>query len=46
MLKFINWLKSNPDVATRIGQEGAKIVQREHTYFCRALELLKMVGLG
>jgi hypothetical protein len=46
IVEKLNWLKSNPDVATRIGQEGAKIVQREHTYFCRALELLKMVGLG
>jgi spore maturation protein CgeB len=40
-----NWLKAHPDIANEIGRKGAEIVQREHTYFCRALELLKIVGL-
>lgn len=45
IVEKLNWLKANPGIASEIGREGAKIVQREHSYFCRALELLRIVGL-
>lgn len=45
IVEKLNWLKANPELAADIGREGAKIVLREHSYFCRALELLRIVGL-
>ena len=41
----LEWLKSNPEEANKIGKAGAELVFREHSYFNRAAELLRMVGL-
>jgi len=41
----LKWLKANPQKANEIGRAGAELAQKEHTYFCRAAELLRMVGL-
>lgn len=41
----INWLKNNPVQAEEIGKAGADIAFNEHSYFNRAAELLRMVGL-
>jgi len=45
ILEKLKWLKDNKEAANKIGMAGHDIVFREHTYFCRTLELLKMVGL-
>lgn len=45
IIEKFNWLKSNPIIANKIGKSGAEIALREHSYFCRTIELLKMVGL-
>jgi len=41
----LEYLKKNPELANEIGRNGADLVYREHTYFNRASELLRMVGL-
>jgi len=43
--KKLEWLKANPGRANEIGRAGAELVLREHSYFNRAAELLRMVGL-
>lgn len=45
VLEKLKWLKEHPQEASAIGRAGSEIVRREHTYFCRAQELLRMVGL-
>lgn len=41
----LDYLKKNPALANQIGKAGAEIALREHSYFNRAAELLRMVGL-
>ncbi len=41
----LEWLKNNEAKADEIGKAGADLVLREHSYFNRAAELLRMVGL-
>ena len=43
--KKLAWLKANPKRANEIGKAGAETALREHSYFNRAAELLRMVGL-
>lgn len=45
IVEKFNWLKSHPEIANSIGRNGFETVNREHTYFSRTLELLKMVGV-
>lgn len=41
----VQWLVNNPEIATAIGKAGAEKVYAEHSYYCRAKELLHMTGL-
>src|SRR5690606_35994427 len=42
----VDMLKSNPELANFIGEQGAAKVLAEHTYYSRIKELLNMVGLN
>lgn len=41
----VQYLVDNPEIANYIGSNGARTALQEHTYYCRAKELLKLVGL-
>lgn len=41
----VRWVLNNPKEAGQIGLAGARTVLTEHSYYCRAKELLHMVGL-
>jgi hypothetical protein len=40
----VKWVLNNPQEAEQIGLAGARTVLAEHSYHCRAKELLHMVG--
>lgn len=42
---YVNYLKSNIDIANNIGKNGALKVLNEHTFYSRVLELLHITGL-
>lgn len=45
ILDIIQYCKSNPDAATKVGMNGYKRVLREHTFTSRVLELLNITKL-
>ena len=45
IIQKVEYCKNNPEVADKIGKNGANKVNAEHTYKSRVIELLKLVGL-